>query len=195
MAARLLTLTAALILIVGNLAGDDKKKDGPPDMEAMMKHAAPGDAHKVFELFVGKWDYKLKYWMDPQSDPMEMAGTSDSKVIMEGRFFTDHTKSAEGSPMPFEGRGWQGYDNRTKKYWYSWIDSMTTSLTTGEGKWDAQTKTMTWTSDAYDASLGGVVKMKEVATANADGTVMKTFYRVDGGKDLKTMELKLTKAK
>lgn len=194
MTARLVTFTVAMILVVGNLSGDDKKKNGPPDMEAMIKHATPGEAHQVFEYFTGKWTYKLKFWMDPQAAPMEMGGTSDSKMLMDGRFFSDHTKSDDGS-MPFEGRGWGGYCNHKKKYWYSWIDSMTTSLTTGEGSWDAKTKTMTWTSEAFDAMVGGMIKMKETATVNADGSISKTFYRVEGGKDNKSMEIYMTKAK
>ena len=194
MAARLLTLTAVLVLIVGNLSGDDKK-GGPPDMEGMMKHATPGDAHKVFEHFAGKWEYKLKMWMDPSAPPVEMAGTADSKLLMDGRFFSDHVKSAEGSPMPFEGRGWQGYDNHKKKYWYSWIDSMTTSLTIGEGAWDPKAKTMTWMSEGFNPMVGANVKMKEIAKVNADGTIHKTFFKFEGGKETKEMEISLTKAK
>ncbi len=194
MLGRLLTLTAAVLLLVGNLSGDDKKKNAEPDMEGMMKHATPGDAHKVFDHFVGKWTYKMKFWMDPKGEPMEMAGTSEGKLLMDGRFYSEHVKSAEGG-MPFEGKAWQGYCNHKKKYWYSWIDSMTTSLTTGEGTWDAKTKTLTWNSDMFNAMTGSMEKSKEVTTVNADGTIMKTFYKLEGGKEIKTMELKLTKAK
>jgi Protein of unknown function (DUF1579) len=194
MAARLFGLSAALLLLVGTLSGDDKKK-GEPDQEAMMKHAMPGEPHKVFEQFAGKWDYTLKYWMDPSAPPMEMKGSADSKTLMDGRFFSDHVKSADGSPMPFEGRGWQGYDNHTKKYWFSWIDSMSTSLTTGEGTWDPKANTMTWRSEGFNPMVGTNVKMKEIAKVNADGTIHKTFFKLDGGKEVKEMELSLTKAK
>lgn len=194
MAMRFLGLTVALLLVAGSLSGDDKKKKGEPDMEGMMKHATPGDPHKVFEQFAGKWTYKLKYWMDPAGEPMEMAGTSESKIMMDGRFFGEHTKSSDNN-MPFEGRAWQGYCNHKKKYWFSWIDSMTTSLTTGEGTWDPATKTMTWLSEGFDSMAGGNVKMKEVSKVRADGTIHKTFYKLEGGKEVKTMEIEYAKAK
>lgn len=193
MAARVVTLLAVFALVVSNVGGDDKKK-GEPDMEAMMKHAAPGDAHKVFDHFAGKWDYKLKYWMDPSQPPMEMDGKSDVKVIMDGRFLAENIVGKD-SAMPFEGRACAGYCNHKKKYWFTWIDSMTTSLMSGEGTWDPKTKTMTWLSEGFDAMAGGNVKTKEVSKINADGTVHKTFYKLEGGKEIKTMELSYTKAK
>jgi len=158
-----------------------------------MKHGTPGEAHKVFEHFAGNWKYTLKYWMDPSAPPMEMNGTSEGKLMMDGRFFSDHAKNADAG-MPFEGRGWQGYCNKKKKYWFCWIDSMTTSLTTGEGTWDPKAKTMTWLSETYDPMMNAMVKMKEIAKVNSDGSIHKTFFRVEGGKDIKNMELNLTKA-
>src|SRR5262245_66397623 len=85
MTVRVMTLTAALVLIVGSLSGDDREKaSGPPDMEAMMTHATPGEAHKVFQLFAGKRDYDLKLWMVPSAPAMEMNGTSNGTRLTAG---------------------------------------------------------------------------------------------------------------
>ncbi|MFL5328642.1 MAG: DUF1579 family protein [Gemmataceae bacterium] len=183
---------AALIVAVGTLVADDKKYDMQAAMTAMMQHGTPGDAHKVFESYAGKWTYTGKWYM-PDGKAMEMAGTADSKIDMDGRFYSEHVKGNDPK-MPFEGKGWWGYDNAKKKYWFCWIDSMTTSLGQGEGTWDKANNTMTWTSEMYDPYEKKNCKMKEVQVVKAD-TIDRTFYRVEGGKDRKEMELHCTRAK
>lgn len=193
MTARFLGLSAALLLMVGTLSGDDKKKDGQPDMEAMMKFGAPGEAHQLFERFAGKWNFTGKWYMPGAPAPMDIAGNSEAQVIMGGRFLSDHSRSADDGKS-FEGRGWWGYDNSKKKYWFSWIDTMATYVTVGEGKWDAKANTMTWTSEIVDPMTNKPVKMRETAVVKGD-TIQKTFWKNDGSKEFKEMEMTFTRAK
>jgi len=55
-------------------AEQPQKKEMPPDqkaaMEAMMKAASPGDAHKKLASFVGNWDALVKTWMQPGAPPI-----------------------------------------------------------------------------------------------------------------------------
>jgi hypothetical protein len=203
MKCRMLALTAVLGLVAGlGLAQDrkgDKKAGGPPDMEkamaAMAKHAAPGEAHAAYKPLVGKWTYVGKMWMDP-TDPnpgMTMEGKSEIQMIMDGRFCMNHVKG--DPPMPFEGRGCYGYDNASKKYWYAWIDSMTTSLTRAEGTYDARTKTFTFTSEGFDPMEGKVVKGKDTMHIKSNDEIIHTFFKMMDGKEVKMMELTCKRAK
>lgn len=193
---RMLALTLVLGLVAGlSIAQDRKaaeKKAGPPDMEKMMAamaaHATPGKDHDALKGMVGKWKFVGKMWMDP-TDPnptMTMEGTSEMQSIMDGRFVVLHTMG--DPPMPFEGRGCYGFDNSTKKYWYMWIDSMTTSPTRGEGSYDAKTKTFTFKSEGFDPMEGKVAQGKDTITVKGD-ELIHTFYKPIDGKDVKMMEI------
>jgi hypothetical protein len=194
---RFVTLAVVLCVVAGSTTAQEKK-GAPPDMQKMMemmsKHATPGEAHKVFDYYVGNWTYTGKLWMDPSAPAMDMAGKSEGKTVLGGRFYTEHAVSSDPA-MPFEGMACWGYDNHTKKYFFAWIDSMTTSLTTGEGTYDAAKKTMTWTSEGYDPMKGKNIKMKEISVVGSDGNITKTFYSLEGGKEIKSMELRLKRAK
>jgi len=199
MTVRLLAFAAAVALLSGSLTAQEKKAGGAPDqkmqemMQKMAAHGTPGPAHEALKQLVGKWTYKGKMWMDPAAPPMEMTGTSERKLIMEGRFLTDHIKG--DPPMPFEGMGWSGYDNHSKKYWYTWIDSMTTSVMTAEGTYDAKTKTLTFNSECYDPGEGKVCKGKDVTVFKGNNEIVQTFYKLEGGKEVKMMEITSTRAK
>lgn len=189
---RLITL-GALCVVVSSLTADDKKPDMQAAMQAMTKHATPGDAHKVLEKFVGKGPYTGKWGM-PGGPSVEMHGNAETKLMMGGRFLAETVKG-DDPQMPFEGEARWGYDNHTKKYWATWLDSMTTSLSQMEGTWDAAKKTMTWTGDMYEAGENKNMKMKQVDTVKPDGTIYKVFYRVEDGKETKVMEITYSRTK
>jgi hypothetical protein len=193
MSVRHLALVAVSAFLIGSLAADDKKA-GKPDLNAMMaamaKHGQPGEHHKALAHLAGKWKMSGKMWMDPAADPMPFAGTSERKLIMDGRFLADQVSGDES--FPFEGKGWVGYDNHTKKLTWAWIDSSTTSIGTGEGTFDPATKTFTMTGESYDPTMGKVVKGKEVTQVKGD-TIVSTFYKNLDGKDVKGMEITYTK--
>lgn len=204
MICRTLALTAVLCLIAGfstaqDRKGADKKAGGaPPDMEKMMAaaaaHATPGEAHKALQALVGKWTYVGKMWMDP-TDPnpaMTMEGKTESQSMMDGRFVNTHVV---GDPAgSFEGRGWYGYDNAKKKYWYVWIDSMSTSSGRGEGTYDAKTKTFSFTSEGFSPMEGKNITGKETITTK-DNEMVHTFFKSVGGKEVRTMEITAKRAK
>src|SRR5438045_3496202 len=121
MSTRFIALAAGLALLAGTTTAQEKKKGGPPDkmMEDMMKASLPGPEHKVFQLFAGKWEYTGKWYMP--GGAMDIDGNSTAEVIMDGRFLADNVRSTDGKS--FQGRGWWGYDNQKKKYWYAWVDS------------------------------------------------------------------------
>ena len=71
----------------------DDKKPGEADMMAtMMELAKLGENHKLLAGGVGTWDYKVKFWMNPDNPPVESSGISVARSVMDGRYvITDHT--------------------------------------------------------------------------------------------------------
>src|SRR6185503_17573914 len=71
-------------------------------MDAWMKYATPGEAHKMLGNMVGTFDTKVTSWMQPGEPPMVSTGVSENKWVLGGRYIQ---QSFTGSFMgqPFEG--------------------------------------------------------------------------------------------
>ena len=145
----------------------EKKAAAPPDekaaMEAMQKAATPGEAHKKLDAVVGTFDTKVKMWMDPSKPPEESTGTSENKWVLGNRYVE---MQYQGTMMgqPFSGLGYTGYDNVTKKYVGTWMDTMGTGIMNTSGQADKSGKTMKMTGSVADPVSGKMMKMTEKMT-------------------------------
>jgi hypothetical protein len=185
------------LFVYGRASADDKKTEAPDEktaMEAMMKAATPGEMHKKMEPLIGKWDCALKMWMDPSKPPSEMKGTSESQWIMGNRYLRMTFKGDFGG-MPFEGRGVMGYDNLRKTYVGAWIDNFSTGIMNSTGEVDSTGKIFTFTSEEIDPLTGKKFKNKQVTKVIDENKHEETFYRIEGDKENKTMEIVYTRTK
>jgi hypothetical protein len=189
----LLVTTATLSL----MAQDTTKTNDPvaqpsgADMAAMMELGKPGENHQIFTNIVGNWSYAGKWWVNPQSPPMEFSGTTVCKSVMGGRYFiSNHNGSMTG--MEYQGMAIEGYDNAKKKYVSSWIDNMGTGIENLEGTYDPATKTLTY-AGSYEAMPGmNVVMHEKLNIADADHHTLAIFSNV-GGAEVKIMEIVYTR--
>ena len=123
--------TLCIMLTVAPVFAKEKKHEKAMDPQAMMevwkKLAQPGEPHKLFAGLAGSWTTQTKEWMEPGKPPMESTGTSEMKMLLDGRFlFQEYDGQMMG--QPFSGVGIDGYDNLTKKYVTAWIDTMGTGI-------------------------------------------------------------------
>jgi len=172
-----------------------------PEQQEMMKKwqefATPNENHKKLDFKVGKWTTAVKMWEAPEQTPEESTGTGEFKWIMDGRYLSDEER---GSFMgqPFMGHGLGGYDNLKKKFIGVWIDNMGTGIMTGEGTYDAATKTFKFTSEMPDLEQGKYVKSRsEEKIVDNDHWTMTMYAPMKGNpsKDFKMMEINYTRAK
>lgn len=197
--------TAAALLTVGAGAyalstTQDKKaaeagahKDDPM-MAKWMEFATPGDAHKLLATMVGKWNLKVKMF-EPNKPPTEEPATSESKMILGGRYLEDHTRGTFMG-QPFEGQGITGYDNLKKKYCGTWVDNFGTGIMPLEGTYDASTKTFTYASESPDVMTGKYTKSRMVdKITDNDHWTMQMFGNGPDGKEMMMMEIDYTRAK
>lgn len=182
--------------------GDKAKNPMPqmtPEQQEMMKKwmdfATPGENHKLLASKEGKWADTVKMWEQPGQEPDVSSGTSEFKMIMEGRYLSDTT---EGSFMnqPFHGHGLAGYDNLKKKFFSVWIDSMGTGLMVAEGSYDAGTKTFKYTTQTPDVLTGKYVPARSVEKIiDNDHWTMEMYGPDKSGKEFKTLEINYTRLK
>ena len=195
-----LSLAAALLLVCSTAFAQHEhgKKDGPPMdpamMEAMMKAAMPGPAHKALDSMVGTWNTKITMWPMPGADPMTTEGVSEMKWVMGGRYVEQRfTGSFMGAP--FEGLGYTGYDNIKKRYFSTWMDNMSTSMMMSTGNAGAD-GTMTMTGTMTDPMTGKDSETKEkFRVVDANNAVFEMWTPALDGKMFKMMEIAYTRKK
>ena len=200
-----IALFAGIAGLTAALAPQEKPKEAKPAaaskmddemMAKMMAMGAPGAEHKVLAAREGKWTYTMKWWMVPDAAPVESTGTSDAKMIFDGRYLTEEYKG-ESMGMPFNGHATSGFDNTKKKYVSTWIDNMSTAITTMEGSYDAATKTFAWKGEGPDPVAGKYMPMRMVDKMVDANKGTTEFYSTDAksGKEFKSMEMTYTRAK
>lgn len=165
----------------------------PAEMEAMMKAAMPGPNHELMKKLSGAWEGDMKMWMAPGAPPQEMKMSVMGKMEMEGRYLTtQYTGTMMG--MPFRGLSTMAYNNITKKFQSTWIDNMSTSISTSEGTYDEGSKTFTMKGKMDDPMSGKAMDTREVMKIEDDGKWMMEMYGPGpDGKEMKMMEIHFTR--
>jgi hypothetical protein len=187
------SLLAAALLATSALPAlaQEPKKEPAMDasmMEAMMKAATPGEHHKYLGQMVGDWTYTLKLWMAPGQPPIESQGIMHSEWILGGRYVQSNWKG-DMMGQPFEGRGTDGYDNSTGKFFSAWLDNAGTGLFLQTGACDMANKTCTLSGDMVDPMTGKSSISKSVTTIPDADTMKMEMFMKDGGAEMKTMEI------
>lgn len=172
-------------------AGKTDKVD--PAIEAMIKAGAPGPEHQRLAALAGNWTGTVKMWMEPGKPPMEEACSAERKLILGGRFLHEEVKS-RFMGQPFAGLGLTGYDNLKKKYTSIWVDSVGTGISSAEGSADASGKVLTFIREETDPVSGKKTKSKDVIRILGDDkNSMESFRLAADGKEMKVMEINLTR--
>ena len=185
-----------LVVTASFVMAKEKKPEGKMDMQAMMetytKLATPGEPHKQLASMAGSWNTKTKHWMEPNKPPMESPGSGEQKTLLGGRFLQQEC-TGEMMGQPFTGIGVIGYDNHTKKYVSTWMDSMGTGIYFMEGTSSADGKTITQ-KGRYDDPIEGPMKLRGVTKIVDNNTEIFEMYGTDKkGKETKMMEITYTR--
>ncbi len=189
---------AILIWSIGVIAQEQPKKEMSAEekaaMEAMMKAATPGDAHKKLSPMVGTWDAKVKMYPQPGAPAQESSGVSENKWVLGGRW-VEQTFSGNFMGMPFSGIGYTGYDNIKKQYVGTWMDSMSTSVMMSSGS-PTGDKTYEFSSIVDDPVSGKSMPVKsKVTVVDDDHHVLEMWGPAPDGKMFKMMEITYSRKK
>jgi hypothetical protein len=187
----------SLCMLAGVAGAQENKGQAPPamgqaEMEAMAKAATPGENHKHLGRYVGTWSTSMKAWMAPGTPPMESKGTMQAEWIMGGRYLQS-TYKGDFMGQPFEGRATDAYDNVTKRFQSTWIDSMSTGIMVMNGTCDAGCKTLTMEGDMADPMTGKTMPVKSVTTFENNSWKMEMYTSAPDGSSFKMMEMVATK--
>jgi len=185
-------------------AGQPSAADMQKMMQQMMEMSKLNENHKLLSSLDGSWDYKIKFWMnpDPNAKPQESTGTAIRKSIMGGRYATMDVSGKMQMPdetgkmkeVMFKGMGLEGYDNVKRKFVASWVDNMGTGIEFSEGTYDPATKSFTYTSE-IEMMPGMKTQVREVIKVADNSHMSLEWFENQGGQEKKTMEINYTKKK
>lgn len=171
--------------------------DSATMMKAMMDYGTPGKMHELLASWNGTWAGETTMWDYEGASPQKSTSTEVNSMILGGKYQTSkHTGDMMG--MPFEGISTTAYDNATKQFVATWIDTWSTGIMTMTGNWDEASKTLTLTGKTPDICRPGKeCTMRQVITVVDDNTHNMVMYGPDSktGKEYKVMELKMTRKK
>ena len=179
---------------------DEKKAAAPPmDEKAMMelwqKMSTPGEGHKKLDPLVGSWTTKNTTWMEPGKPPEVTTGTSEQKWVLGGRYLEQRF---EGTMMgqPFSGLGYTGFDNFTRKYEGTWMDTTGTAILFTKGTFDNSGKVLTATGQMNDIVTKKPMMLRYKTTiVSADEFLFELFSPGPDGKQARMMEIRYTRKK
>lgn len=189
-------LLIAIAVLAGPALADQPQmtEEQMAEMQAYMEAGTPGAPHSALAETVGTYDLDIKSWHDPAGPAMESKGEATRKMILQGRVLVEEMESSMMG-MPFTGRGMQGYDNVTGKYWSTWMDSMSTGLMVSEGDCNGSMSSCTFVGSWNDPIKKTPVKARMVITKTGSGKEMFEMYGPNPktGKEMKMMEITYTK--
>ena len=181
-------------------------------MEAYEQAGTPGEHHQALDRMAGEWEAEVRFWSDPDAEPMVTQATSTVEWVMDGRFLKE-TVESEFMGQPYHGIGRTGYDNTTGEFWSTWTDNMSTGLMTSRGKrqpdghyeasWMDNHSTALYRyegkmddegrqvlmSETIDPVSGEKTKQKSVSEFLSDDEMIARGYELRDGEEVRTMEI------
>lgn len=135
------TTLASLLLAAGlgfAAAAQEPLPEAPepgeePSVDPLTALTLPGEHHGHLDRLAGDWDLTIRVWPAPESEPLESAGTAESRWILGERFLWTIYR-AELFGQPFEAWSIEGYDNQAKEYVGTWRDTQGTYTLVYRGK-------------------------------------------------------------
>lgn len=184
--------------------GEHPAKGGESEakMAEMMKKfdlaATPGPMHAWLAKGVGTWEGACTFQMTADMPPEHSTCTTTITSFLDGRFMKgEHAGMVEmnGQKIPFFGFILSGYNNTTKKFEQTWIDSMGTMMMNSVGTLSADHKTLTYTSNYTCPATEKPISCRMVETHTGDNTMTLEMFGPDmvTGKEFRNMEIKYTR--
>ena len=193
---------SAFLLATDSAPAQDAKKDAAAAaggdeaamMEAYMKLISPGPQHKMLAKLVGDWEATQTLWMVPGAPPAENKGTSSFRMILGGRYLVQ-TYTAEIPGMgEFTGRGTTAFDNATKEFIQTWIDSFNTGIMVSKGQMKGD-KTIELKGESVDPLTKQKVGFRTTSTYIDDNNHEMEMFEIKGGEERKIMKIAYKRVK
>ena len=188
----LFTVMMLLSIFFSTSANFAQQGDQAEMMKKWQEYMTPGLVHQQFAKMAGNWKATVTNFMDGQEAKSE--ATAKYEMILGGRYLKSYiTGNMMG--MPFEGVGLDAFDNAAKEYISVWIDNFGTGVLNLKGKMDDKTGDIVYTGTMVDPMTGKNQTTKTVMKQIDDDHQQMVMYMIDGGKEVKNMQIDYARVK
>ena len=162
------------------------------EMKAWQEFMTPGDMHKWMAKANGTWTGDVNTYMDP-ANPTKSTATATFKMIFNGLYqLGEYSGNMMG--QPFEGQGILAYDNAKKQFINTWIDNMGSGVVYMTGTLDDKANTLYLRGTQTDPVTKNDTNIRqEIKFINDDTQTITMYGPGPGGKEMKMMDIKLTR--
>lgn len=180
-----------------SFAGDDKMPEMPlppgwtaEDMQKCTAAGTPGEMQVKLHQMVGTWKGTNEMWMVPGMPGMKSEQTWEITDVYDGRYTKIHVSGEMPGMGKFDGMGFTGFDNVSKKVVSTWLDTMSTGIMYGEGEFSTDGKSLTLNYKVNCPITEKAVPFRQVQHFMDANTVHVEFYGTDPktGSEYKCME-------
>lgn len=135
-------------------------------------HAAPAPrdaAYAVMKLEEGVWDAAIEFPPAKPGDAPTKAHGVQTNTFVTGERWIRNDFAVDAK---YGGHGTWGYDPKKGRYVGIWVDSNQDYIRLDEGTFDADTQTMTWTSELRQPDPYPPAKYRMIETFKGDTRVL-----------------------
>lgn len=171
---------------------DEKAKNTQELVNAKVESAALTEYHRWFRDLRGKWNYKVQWWLTPDSQPEEFRGRSEFNWILGSRFMVEeYSDQREG--VRLEGRAMFGYDKGLQKFTMMRVDTLHTAMLTATGAPGQDDKVITLFGDYVDPNSHETVKVKYILKIDRKEPLFQMYVTPPDGEEYKSVDIRYYK--
>ena len=189
---------AVLLSLALSAGAQEKPKQAPSDaaIGAALENAmTPGAGQQKLGFMVGTFDAKIRSWATPSDPPAEDTAVMIGNWVLGGRYI-QMMLAGTVAGEPYNGIGYAGFDNTTKKYVSTFMDSGSTGMEWYTGGFDASGKRATLKGSMANPVTGKPSPLEMRLTLDTAGNHVTELWGLGlGDKMFKMMELTYTKRK
>jgi len=153
----------------------------------------PGTQHAGLASTAGTWNLHITHWVTPDAEPMESGAVSVLESFGGGRYLLERTEG-DGPAGSFQGFGITGFNNRTGRYFNTWIDNMGTGVMSSEGTGDPNARVIRYTGTVDDPISGGTSNLRTERRVVNENTFLFEMWMEMNGQEFKGMIITYTRA-
>ena len=195
---RIAAVAGVVLTLAISAAGQEKANKATSDeaiTKALENAMTPGEGQKRLEPLIGTFDVKVRTWLDPSKPPIESSATAVDTWVLGGRYVQQMLAGYIGGE-PWSGISYAGYDNVTKKYVSTYMDTGSTGMEWYTGTLDPDGTHGRMTATIADEVTGKpkTLELRLTIAANGD-RVTELWEQQATGKMAKVLEFQFTRKK
>lgn len=133
-----LIIVAAAVLAAAPLSAQSAPQPAAPPVTAE-------NADAILAMEAGTWDADITFPSNEAGKPDNKAKGVQVNRLRSGGKWIINEFSVEGTP--YEGTGVWGFDRTKGRFSGIWVDNNDRQIRLDDGRWDAASKTMTWSAN------------------------------------------------